>query len=146
MDMNTMSHEPLAIRVDSAAASTTSVPTAATDGILVPRGRRRSRVHLEIRKAVTAGTGTYSIGVFGYRSGLVTSSVTNGIETFTAVASSGAWYEIFDSETVTVSGTGENHSYLLDGATDFDRLDTVIAVNGGTNPTITTAFAFGGVD
>ncbi|GAG06757.1 unnamed protein product [marine sediment metagenome] len=62
----------------------------------------------------------------------------------TEIASSGAWLEIFDTESL-VDATGDfSKSYLLEGAQDFDRLDTEVVAVSGTTPVLTTAIAFAG--
>jgi hypothetical protein len=133
-------YEAASLRRDNAATSTTSAPSGATDGILVqnPRGPRRKRVHLQIQKGAASGTRTARVKVYGYISKLRT--VTEPT-TITDIASSGCWYEIFDTDELS-EAADFNRSWLLYGATDFSRLETAVLTNAGTTPTLTTAFAF----
>lgn len=153
-----MATEAISIRLVSAETSTTSAPTAATNGIpILPfLGGKRPRVHLRVKKAASSGTRTTRVKVFGYESELKTYTAPLTTSSLTAVASSAAWYEIFDTETVALtdpsksatlsSAADYNLSFLLEGATDFQRLAVQVVTNGGTSPTLTVALAFGDDD
>lgn len=140
--------EALAIRLDNAETSTTSAPSAASDGLLAPDHRRlQLRCHLHLEKAASSGTRTARVKVHGYRTQLHTQDdgIGTGTGDLTAVASSGAWFEIFDTGELS-DAANFNKSYLLQGAQDFERLATQVITNGGTSPTLTTALAFAGVE
>lgn len=136
-----MAYEGAGIRIDNAETSTTSAPTAATDGVPIwphTAGGGR-RVHLVIQKAASSGDRDIQIRVYGYLSQLNTVD-DNG--KLTAISSSGAWYELFDSGAVAETGDF-NRAWLLEGVADYSRLTTVIETNSGSSPTLTTALVFG---
>lgn len=134
-----VSYEGQSIRMDNAETGTTSAPTLATDGILTQTPTaRRLRVHLQVQKGAASGTRTARVKVYGYCSKMVTLTEP---QTYTDIASTGAWYEIFDTDDLSESADF-NRSWLLYGVTDYSRLATVITTNGGTTPTITTAIMF----
>lgn len=135
-------NEALSIRVDNAATATTSAPTSATAGIAPIRNKnQRERCHLEIQMSADDAM-TIHIKVHGYRSRLHSQS-TDGKETLSEVDSSGFWSEIYNT-TLQSGATDFNKSFLLRGATDYERLETEIVAISGTNGTVTTSLAFAG--
>ena len=135
-----MPSEFTSIRVDSAETSTTSAPTAATDGIEVHpiSGLKRLNVHLLVEKTAATGPWPVRVKVHGYRSKTHTQAE-GGVLTEVATTS---WYEIFDSKTYD-SSANHQRGFFIEGATDYLRLDTEIVENGGTTPTCTTHLSFG---
>jgi len=127
--------EQWAVRVDSAEASTTAAPTTSSDGIAIPASVDLAKdVHLLCQKGAASSTRTMRVKVHGYVSKLIDTSLA-------AVASSDAWYEIFDTETQS-DAADFNLGYLLSGLRNYSRLATEVVTNGGTTPTLTTAFGF----
>lgn len=138
-------NEAFAIVMDSAETDTTSAPTAATEGKAVHRSKaHRKRCHLVLEKGAASGTRTLQVKVHGYLTRKHTQSA-HPSEATTEVASSGVWVEVFD--TGALSDTADfNVAYLLLGLSDFDRLATEVVTNGGTTPTLTSSFAFSGIE
>lgn len=132
-----MGYEGRFILNDNAATSTTSAPTAATEGKSSDFLRGRDKMVFELRKGAASGTRTAQVKVFGYRSKYYTQS---GVA-LTKVAT-GGWSEIFDTGALS-SAADFNQSYLLEGVSGFERFDTQIVTNGGTTPTLSTLFGFG---
>lgn len=140
-------NEAVAILVDDAESSTTAAPTLRSDGIAVHRSKNhRRRCHFQIEKTSASGTRTAQVIVYGYRTRAFDQAAYPGREELTADETKGAWFEIFDTGALSDSGDF-SVSYLLEGLADFDRLDTEIVTNGGGgSESITTAFAFAGVE
>ena len=132
------------IRERTAELSTDATPPSAdTDGIPVPTERyRRKRVHLLAAKRVSAGPATFRILVFGWTS----QSYTFDGETYTPIANSGKWTEIFDTDTQS-EADDFTRGFLLEGAGDFERLAAQVIDNGGgADPELDIDFAFGGYE
>jgi hypothetical protein len=140
--------EQLPIRLDNAQSSTTSAPSAATDGIKIPTQYRKRakevRVHLHVKKASASGTRSYRIKLYGYISGIysMTEKTAQEHDALTAVVSSGFWSAI--GETGTRSDSADfNESWLFSAAASFERVATQIITNGGGgSETITTVIGF----
>lgn len=141
-------NEATAVRIDNAATGTTSAPTEVTDptdGIQTPENKKfRRHAILEVVKGAASGDRTFRVKVHGFRSTRFTQTAQHdgAWETNTLEASSGAWFEIFDSETQDGGANDFNMAFLLEDACAYDRLDTEIVTNGGTTPTLTSAIAF----
>ena len=143
-------NEAMSFRLDAAVTSATATAPTSTDGsegIPCPTMKSmRARAHLECVSGAASGTRSYRVKVFGYRSRWFTMdadgwAATAGIPA--EIASTGRWFEIFDTETES-NAADFNKSYLLDGAADFERLETRVWTIGGSTPTLSTAIGFAG--
>lgn len=132
--------ESIWVLIDSAQTSTTSAPTAATDGIDAPGDVRRDTLNLELRKTISGGVQATRVKVLGYRDHYYTASGTP--QALTRVET-GGWSVLFD---VTVDATMEassfNRTYKLRGIGGYKRFDTQIVTNGGTDASLTTLLGF----
>lgn len=138
--------EALTIRTDTADTGTTAVPSGETAGFGIPLGWViAKRFHLKVIKGAASGTRTARVKVFGYTSKLsdYTAATAGATPLSAPVGSSGAWEELFDTEELSEDADFKR-SYLLEGLSDFSRLDTQILTNGGTTPTLTSAIGISG--
>lgn len=131
--------QALSIRVKSAEAATTSAPTVVTDGIEPPPGHFQSNVDLQIDMSAASGTRSCRIVVWGWCSVRATLNATTN--TAEAVASSGAWYELYDTGTLS-DAADFAQSIPLDRLEDYSRHETEVRAIGGTTPALTVCLAY----
>jgi len=138
--------EAMAFRTDDGLTSaTTTAPTGATEGVAVPPSKAmRSRVHLECAMSAAGGTRQFRVKVFGYRTRWFTQAATgwNNTGAHTELTTA-RWFEIFDTESHS-DAANFNKSFLLEGAGDFERLETRVWEIGGTTPVLSNAISFAG--
>lgn len=127
-------NEALCIEIDDEETSTTSMPTADTDGVALPKQMHFKEWALDIIKTVAGGTPTWEVEIWGHRKRRYQQSSDENTE----VSSSGSWHFCGTTGAESATGTSYGKSYPLEDMSGFDRVATVINTNGGTTPKLTT--------
>lgn len=119
-----------------ASATTTSVPTAITDGVSVPDGAA-SMVQIVGASAASAGSRSQHIHVYGW---LASDNAGNDLSLWCHLADLTL---IADTDLNLASGTDFAKAYQINVGHAFTRLATVVAETpGGTSPTLSTYIGF----
>lgn len=123
------------VRLVNGATAATNAPSAATDGYAPADTYQYSRaVGMQLQYTVAAGSGTARLVLWGYNP---TMRDTAGA----AIGSSGAWYQLYDTDTLSYSAN-TNEAFCVEHAEGYTRFAVQLSAITGTNATVTAAVSF----